>query len=64
MDIAIYHPQTQAVINVPEESVWHYRQSGWITYAEWQENEALRAAAETAQAVKTVKTPVAGSREK
>jgi len=58
MDVMIFHPGTGLNVAVPEESVWHYRGSGWITEAEHQEHlaaeqsaadEAARAARKEAQ---------------
>jgi hypothetical protein len=42
-NVVIYHPETQANTTVPEDSVWHYRQSGWLLRSEFDENEALAA---------------------
>ena len=39
-NVEIYHPETQARVVVPEESVSHYRQSGWLMQAEWNELQA------------------------
>jgi hypothetical protein len=39
----IYHPETQGSVEVPPESLHHYRQSGWVTREEWAELERLRA---------------------
>ena len=52
-DVVIYHPGTEAQVAVPEESLPHYRQSGWLLLSEHQENEA--AAEREAAASKAVK---------
>lgn len=44
-DVLIYHPGTQGQVAVPEEGLHHYRQSGWVTMTEWQEQQAAAAAA-------------------
>ena len=44
----IYHPETQAFVGVPPESVPHYRQSGWVTREEWDETQQQKAALEAA----------------
>jgi hypothetical protein len=71
-DTFIYHPGTDATVAVPEESVWHYRQGGWLTRAEWVElqeldavrlAEAEKAAAEAEKPVVTARTPVAAKKE-
>lgn len=38
----IYHPETQGTVVVPEETLAHYRKSGWVTVDEWQEHLRLR----------------------
>lgn len=47
-DVVIVHPGTSGQALVPEESLPHYRQSGWLLLSEHQENEAAREAAEAA----------------
>jgi hypothetical protein len=47
----IYHPETQAYVEVPPESVPHYRQSGWVTREEWDESQQQQKAAREAPAV-------------
>ena len=47
-DVVIYHPGTEAQVAVPEESLPHYRQSGWLLLSEHQANEAQRAEREAA----------------
>jgi hypothetical protein len=49
-DVVIYHPGTDATVAVPEESLPHYRMSGWLLLSEHQENEAARAQREAAEA--------------
>jgi hypothetical protein len=44
----IYHPETEASVVVPDESVAHYRLSGWVTVDEWQEHLRLREQTEQA----------------
>jgi hypothetical protein len=64
----IYHPGTQGRVMVAEESVWHYRQSGWILYSEWLEAQAEQAAREAEQAAaaekaeKAARSPAAAGR--
>jgi hypothetical protein len=43
-DVTIYHPQTGAEVVVPDVSVFHYRQSGWVLRSEHE--AALEAAGE------------------
>ncbi len=45
-DVMIYHPETGGSVAVPEMSLHHYRQSGWITAAEWNELQQQKAANE------------------
>jgi len=47
-DVVIYHPGTDGQVAVPEESLPHYRQSGWLLLSEHQENEAAAAEREAA----------------
>lgn len=47
-DVVIYHPGLGAQESVPEESLPHHRQSGWLLLSEHQENEAARAEREAA----------------
>jgi hypothetical protein len=49
-DVVIYHPGTDGQALVPEESLPHYRQSGWLLLSEHNANEADRAAREAAEA--------------
>ena len=51
-DVVIYHPGTDQRASVPEDAVWHLRQSGWLLLSEHQENEAAREAAESKPAEK------------
>ena len=44
-DVIIYHPETEGTVAVPEEALYHYRQSGWITAAERNELQARAEAA-------------------
>jgi hypothetical protein len=46
--VTIYHPGTQGQVSVPEESLPHYRASGWLLLSEHQENEAAREQREAA----------------
>lgn len=46
--VAIYHPETQATVDVPGESLSHYRRSGWVTKSEWDEAQEQAAASEAA----------------
>lgn len=48
-DVQIYHPSTEGVADVPEEAVWHYRQSGWVLLSEWQEARDTETAARQAE---------------
>ena len=34
--VSIYHPELDRHVQVPEESVSHYRRSGWLLSSEWQ----------------------------
>jgi len=54
-DVLIYHPGTGAQVQVPEEAVYHYRQSGWLLQSEWEANQA-QAAAAAAKAAKPAKS--------
>jgi hypothetical protein len=47
-DVVIYHPGTSGQVAVPEESLPHYRQSGWLLLSEHNANEAARAEQEAA----------------
>jgi hypothetical protein len=47
-DVVIYHPGTAGQAAVPEESLPHYRQSGWLLLSEHNANEATRAEQEAA----------------
>jgi hypothetical protein len=58
-DVVIYHPGTEAQVAVPEESLPHYRQSGWLLLSEHQANEAQRAEREAAAS-----KPAAGKGDK
>lgn len=58
-DVEIYHPETQATVAVAEESVWHYRQSGWVKSSEWAETLADQAKAAKAAAPAEDKVPAA-----
>jgi hypothetical protein len=42
-DVVIYHPGIAQQAAVPEESLPHYRQSGWLLLSEHQGNEAASA---------------------
>ena len=62
----IYHPETQATVLVPDESLAHYRLSGWVTPEEWDEHLRLRdqaakpvQATTTAQAITVTASAVA-----
>lgn len=44
-DVVIYNPVTDQRASVPEEAVWHHRQSGWLLLSEHEQNEADREAA-------------------
>lgn len=59
-NVAIYHPDSQGIVSVPEESVWHYRQGGWLTMDEWQDHQvqdaARAAAAEKVAEAETART--------
>jgi len=57
MNVIIYHPETQGEVAVPEESVHHYRASGWVLRSEWNETLALREKAAKA-AAKAAASPV------
>lgn len=46
--VVIYHPETQGTVDVPPESLSHYRLSGWVTVDEWQEHLRMRALTEEA----------------
>jgi hypothetical protein len=48
--VTIFHPVTRGAVDVAPESLWHYRQSGWVTREEWDELQAQRAAQEAAAA--------------
>jgi hypothetical protein len=48
-DVTVYHPGTEATVDVPESSVPHLRMSGWLLLSEHQENQA----AAEAKAAKT-----------
>ena len=50
-DVVVYHPVTEAIVAVPEESVPHLRASGWLLLSEHQANQAQ--AAEREQAART-----------
>lgn len=39
----IFHPGTEGEVDVPAESVWHYRLSGWVLKSEWLEHQQLEA---------------------
>lgn len=62
-DTFIYHPGTDATVPVPEESVWHYRQAGWLLRSEWDEQQAQAAKRDAAEA-EAAKKPASGSKEK
>ena len=47
-DVVIVHPGTQGQALVPEESLPHYRQSGWLLLSEHESNEAARVEREAA----------------
>lgn len=40
---AIYHPDTQATVDMPETAVAIMRQAGWVTVEEWRAQETLEA---------------------
>lgn len=42
-DVTIYHPGTEGMAQVPEESLPHWRQSGWLTLDEHNANQAAAA---------------------
>lgn len=46
----IRHPVTEAVIDVPDQSLPHLRASGWQLLSEWQDDQAAKAAREAAAA--------------
>ena len=47
-DAVVYHPGTEAIVAVPEESVPHLRMSGWLLLSEHQANQAQAAEREQA----------------
>ena len=47
----IFHPETGGFVEVPSESVWHYRQSGWVLREEWEDSQRQLAAQQAALAV-------------
>lgn len=47
-DVVIVHPGMGAQESVPEESLPHHRQSGWLLLSEHQENEVAREKREAA----------------
>jgi hypothetical protein len=49
-DVVVYHPVTEAVVAVPEESVPHLRMAGWLLLSEHQANQAQAAEREAAAA--------------
>lgn len=49
-DVEIYHPDTEGIAVVPEESVHHYRQAGWVLLPEWHARLEQRAAEENQKA--------------
>jgi hypothetical protein len=51
-DVRAYHPGTDATVVVPEESMFHLRQSGWLLESEHAENQAA-AQAEAKPAAKS-----------
>jgi hypothetical protein len=55
VNVEIFHPETQATVGVPEESVGHYRQSGWVLRSDWVEQQA----AEQRRAEQAAKDPKA-----
>jgi hypothetical protein len=64
----IYHPETQATVMVPAESVNHYRLSGWVLPEEWDEhirlrNQAAEPAQETADEVVPARQPRKADKE-
>jgi len=47
-NVRAYHPGTEAVVEVPEESMFHLRQSGWLLESEHEANQAAQAASKPA----------------
>jgi hypothetical protein len=47
-DVIVYHPGTEATVQVPESAVPHLRVSGWLLLSEHQENQAAAAEREAA----------------
>ena len=47
-DVVAYHPGTEALVTVPEESMPHLRASGWLLLSEHQDNQAQAAEREAA----------------
>ena len=54
-DVTIYHPGTGQRASVPEEAVWHHRQSGWLLLSEHEQNEADREQREAAASKTSVR---------
>ena len=46
--IAAYHPETGHTAILTDDQLSHMRMAGWMTQAEWNEQQAAKAAAETA----------------
>jgi hypothetical protein len=56
MSVHAFHPETGASVVLTEEQLAHMRVSGWMTQAEWDEQQAAaQAAAEQASAAPAAK---------
>jgi len=67
-DVTIIHPETLAVVDVPQESLAHHYRAGWRLLTEEEKQEAAAPPPEPkpmsrAQAAKAAKAATAGSEE-
>jgi hypothetical protein len=64
MSVHAVHPGTGASVVVTDEALAHMRVSGWMTQAEWEEQQAAAAAAQEAADAKQAASAKTAAKEK